>query len=430
MSEEHWLVIGLAHPRAGWFRQMASWATTAAVPLDFVKCVSAEEVRARIASGRPYSAALLGSDAVGLDAGLIDLVTTTGAAAIVVGDGRDRDWRSAGATATLQTPFDRADLVAVLSEHAPPAATLAPNLPDAAVSGRETCADGRLIAVTGPGGSGTSITAMALAQELGSSSDTEGEVLLADLALDADQAMLHDARELIPGLQELVDAHRLGRPNLDDVRSHTFDAVGRGYSLLLGLRRHRDWTTLRMHALSQALEQILDVWEWVVADLDSDVEGESETGSSDIEERNLLARTVLLRADCILVTGTAGTKGIHSLTRVLREFLSIGVTADRLVPVVTRAPRSPRSRAEIDTALHELIGAATGLEQPPCPIFVPERRDVETSIRDATRLPQPMGLPLATTVVERLAALDRRTATRIAAAAVVPGTLGTWTGEF
>ena len=125
MSEEHWLVIGLAHPRAGWFRQMASWATTATVPLDFVKCVSAEEIRARIASGRPYSAALLGSDAVGLDAGLIDLVTTTGAAAIVVGDGRDRDWRSAGATATLQTPFDRADLVAVLSEHAPPAATLA-----------------------------------------------------------------------------------------------------------------------------------------------------------------------------------------------------------------------------------------------------------------------------------------------------------------
>ena len=80
MSEEHWLVIGLAHPRAGWFRQMASWATTATVPLDFVKCVSAEEIRARIASGRPYSAALLGSDAVGLDAGLIDLVTTTGAA--------------------------------------------------------------------------------------------------------------------------------------------------------------------------------------------------------------------------------------------------------------------------------------------------------------------------------------------------------------
>src|SRR5205085_729703 len=71
---------------------------------------------------------------------------------------------------------------------------------------------GRLIAVTGPGGTGASVAAIALAQGLGSDVRYGGLVLLADLALNADQAMLHDARDVVPGVQELVEAHRNGEP--------------------------------------------------------------------------------------------------------------------------------------------------------------------------------------------------------------------------
>ena len=41
-------------------------------------------------------------------------------------------------------------------------------------------------------------------------SPTPTRVVLADLALHADQAMLHDARDVIPGVLELVESHRSG----------------------------------------------------------------------------------------------------------------------------------------------------------------------------------------------------------------------------
>jgi hypothetical protein len=63
---------------------------------------------------------------------------------------------------------------------------------------------------------------MALAQGLANDDLHAGQVLLADLKLDADLAMLHDARDVVPGLQELVDAHRHGHPTGDEIRRLTF----------------------------------------------------------------------------------------------------------------------------------------------------------------------------------------------------------------
>ena len=77
-------------------------------------------------------------------------------------------------------------------------------------------------------------------------------VLLADLNLDADQAALHDARDVVPGVAELVDAHRGGQPSADEIRTLTFRVPSRSYHLLLGLRRHRDWTVLRPRAFEAA----------------------------------------------------------------------------------------------------------------------------------------------------------------------------------
>src|SRR3546814_12658529 len=64
-------------------------------------------------------------------------------------------------------------------------------------------------------------------------------ICLADLALDAEQAMLHAARDVVPGVAELVEAHRSGSPGPHEVRDLTWEVGERGYRLLLGLRRHR-----------------------------------------------------------------------------------------------------------------------------------------------------------------------------------------------
>ena len=92
MSDDRWVVLGLAHPRAGWFSELARWSTAAAVPVDFVKCVSADEVRARLTGGRPYSALLVGGDVSGLDRDLVDTTRTAGAAVVVVDPASNRDW--------------------------------------------------------------------------------------------------------------------------------------------------------------------------------------------------------------------------------------------------------------------------------------------------------------------------------------------------
>jgi hypothetical protein len=73
MAADRYVVLGLARARAGWFGQVARWATAAALPVDFVKTVSGEEVRSRLRSGRPFSALLVDGGLAALDRDLIEL---------------------------------------------------------------------------------------------------------------------------------------------------------------------------------------------------------------------------------------------------------------------------------------------------------------------------------------------------------------------
>lgn len=426
MTDDRWVVLGLAHPRASWFSDLARWSTAAAVPVDFIKCVSADEVRARLATGRPYSALLIGGDANGLDRDLVDTTVTAGAVVIVVDPPSGRDWAELGASALLPATFERTELVAALREHAPPISRVSATPSSARPTSTRPDGQGRLISVSGPGGSGTSTLAMAIAQALGSDAGKHSMVLLADLALDADQAMLHDARDVVPGIQELVEAHRIDRLSTEAVRALTFDAIGRGYHLLLGLRRHRDWTAIRTRAFAVSLDGLLRSYRWVVADVSPDVEGEPETGSIDVEDRNLIARTVQARADLNVVTGTAGVKGLHSVTRMLRELVGFGVPTDRLLPVITRTPRSPRRRAEITEALRELLAESENLRDLRKPVFVPERNDLEAALRDGVRLPRAIGAAVTTRIEDAIGDLPPRTGPTVEPVAVVPGSLGSW----
>lgn len=417
---DRYVLLGLASARAAWFRNVAAWATAASLPAEFVKCVSVEEVRARLASGRPVSALLVDARLPEVDRDLVDRAREAGAAVLVVDDGRGpRDWGALGVHRVLPAEFDRRTLLDALAAFAP-VVTRHESLPGDPAPAAGPPPGGRVVAVCGPGGTGVSTVAVALAQGL--AAPGAGEVVLADLALHAEQAALHDARDVYPGVQELVEAFRAGRLSSAEVRAVTFAVVERGYDLLLGLRRARAWSTLRPRAFEAALDGLRAAYTTAVCDVDADVEGEEEGGSADVEDRHVMARTVLRSADVVFVVAVPGMKGLHSLLRVLGDLRAFGVPGERIVPVVNRAPRSRRTRGELAKGFGELLGPTAVAT----PLFLPER-DVDDALRDGVRLPAALVGPLVTAC----AAVAGRQPPSSAAAGLVavpvrPGSLATW----
>ena len=434
MSDDRWVVLGLAHPRVEWFSKLSRWSTAAAIPIDFIKCVSRDEVLARLNSGRSYSALLVGDNVSGLDRDLIDSVRIAGATVIVVGSVVERDWDELGVAALLPEEFERPDLLGALTDHAPPIAQITAVVGDSPILHEPTWR-GHLIAVTGPGGAGSSVVAMAAAQSFASEPSNHSMVLLADLALNAEQGMLHDAREVIPGIQEFVDAHRVGRVPIEQIRSLVFEAVDRGYHLLLGLRRHRDWTAIRPRSFETSLDGMLRSYRLVIADIDHDFEGEKDTGSRDVEDRNHMARTVASTADLVVVVGVATTKGIHSLTRTIRELIAVEVASERIVAVFNRTTRNPRRQADAADALATLLARDKCVGDIGNPVFVSERADIEYALRDGVRLPSSAAKSLHQQLSSRLGSLARSGSFKDAlrgalqAVPVVPGSLGHWSDQ-
>lgn len=426
---ERYVLLGLARARAEWFRTVGHWSTAAALPAEFVRCVSADEVRARLAAGRPFSALLVDAAVPGLDRDLLAAAHAAGCAVLVVDTvDADRDWRGLGADAVLAPAFSRDELLEVLGAHAHAVADAAPTVRGEVAAGA-SAEPGRLIAVTGPGGTGASTLAIALAQGLAAraagagSGPVDGDdparcpVLLADLCRNADQAMLHDSRMLVPGIQEVVEMHRTARPTATEVLAQSFDVPDRGYRLLLGLRRPRHWVTLRPRAVEAAVDGLRRATEVLVADVEPDVEGEAETGSVDVEDRHALARSAITRAEVVVVVGEASMKGCFALVRTIGDLLDHGVPPDRVLPVVNRSPRSPRARAELTTGLATLLQASIGDagERLVSPLHLPPRR-VDEALRDGVAVPAPLPGLLARAVD----ALADRAAPADAVADLVP----------
>jgi len=428
MAAEHYVVLGAAQVRSTWFREVTRWATSAMLPIEFVKAVSVEEVRVRLRAGRGFSALLIDDTVAGLDRDLVELAKEAGCAVVVVDSGRSpRRWGELGASALLPSEFSRSDLHQVLAQVAAPILRSQPDRASALAATTPSGYRGALVAITGAGGVGRSTVAIAIAQGLAADPRYLETVCLADLALDADQAMLHGARDVVPGVVELAEAHRSGTPSIDDVRALTWRVSERGYRLLLGLRRHRDWTAVRPRAFSAGLDGLRRGFRAVVADVDADLEGEETSGSLDVEERNAMARVTTATADLVVVVGQPGMKGLHGLLRTTRELLEHGVEGRRLLPLVNRSPRSPRARAELTSAFGELLGTESDV---PTPIHLQERRHLDDLLRDGTRLPDGWLQPVAGTV---RTLLDREDDLRHPAPVVDepvpvrPGSLGTWT---
>lgn len=417
------VVLGLAGVRAVWPREVTGWAMSGALPIDFTKCVSAEEVRARLRSGRTHSAVLVGSDATGADRDLLAAVNDAGAAAIVVASD-DTDWSALGASDQLHEVFGRDDLLERLTSCAQP---IGDDIgPASASTARADDASGTqrlgaMVAVVGRGGAGSSTLAAALTQAA-SHRAPSAAVVLADLARNGDQAMLHDATDVVPGLQELVEAHRNANCSATRVRSMTFRMTTRGYDVLLGRRRPSDWVALRPAATEAALDGLRHAYDLVVCDADADVEGEHETGSIDVEERNITSRLAVRTSDVVLVVSDAGLSGLHRLVRLVDELVRFGVDVERIVPVLNHAPRTARRRAELTASFAALIEPAIRADLHP-PLFVRRQRHTEDAHRSGTQLPSQLGADIHATVERLLDQLSTVEPVDDAPARVVVGSL-------
>lgn len=437
MTPERWVVLAVAPARTPWFSAVAQWAHTGALPVEYVKCLSADELHVRLASGRPASAVLLDARTPGADRDLLAAASAAGVTTIVVThEDEPRRWRELGAHVTVRDVLEPSTLLDLLG--AAPRVARVDDVrlvePAGPVDDRPATWHGRVAVVCGPGGTGASTVAMALAQglpddgETGPTGDDTASVVLADLSRHAELGMLHDAVDVVPAVEELVEAHRFGAPSVDDVRRLTFHVPDRGYALLLGLRRATAWSAVPPQAFVTAFDGLRRAFRTVVCDVDADFEGEADTGSADVEDRNTMARTAAATAEVVYAVGVPGTKGVHSLVRVVDDLVRFGVDPVKIQPVVNRAPRSPRARAELAAAIADLAPHRDVLASP---VFLPERR-VEDCVRDARPLPSSLASPL---VGAWKAALDRSVEQPFAdladaePARVVPGSLGHWEDE-
>jgi hypothetical protein len=175
-----------------------------------------------------------------------------------------------------------------------------------------------------------------------------------------------------------------------------FHVDRRGYSLLLGMPRPRVWTALSGRGIEFGLDGLRGAFRWVVADVTAEFDGEPETGSIDLEERNALARSTVLDASCVVVVGDATLRGLRSIPRIGRDLVELGVPLDRILAVVNRFGGSRRHRAEIHDALSAL--GLSEVTRASSALVLPERRDLETIHANVDPMPDRLVGPLTSAV--------------------------------
>lgn len=381
----------------GWPQRMQNWTDR----FELAVCSSPEEARALLGSSRPWAAFLVDGNHPAADRDLLALATRSGAPPIVVAHSTSVDWVALGAVTVLSPEFDSADLSAALlstplSDEEPP--EMAP-----------------VVSVTGPGGTGASTIAIALAQGL---ARRFPGVLLADFARHAEQHVLHNLQPDRPGIGDLVEAHRTAAPDPTTLRQLPDEVPGRGYRVLGGLRRSVGWSSLRPRAIEAALGGLRCAHGFVVCDIDADLEGEAESGSFDVEERNMLARSAVAASAAVVVVGGPGIKGTHSILRVLGEMWAHGVSPARTVVVVNRGDDTSLQR--LGDALGRLAGRGRTL------LFVPDA-PVEAALLHSLPLPPAVVDPVTDAVLPLVQAPPPDLGT--APTRIQPGSLGAPTAD-
>ncbi|MDH3705584.1 MAG: hypothetical protein OES57_05920 [Acidimicrobiia bacterium] len=418
-----YVLIGLADHRAEWMRRVSRWATDEAIPVEFVRTRSAGELRALLDTGRPYSSVLLDATTSAVGRGLLDALRHADCAAVVVAaEGAARDWVGLGAAAVLDPGFDRESLARVLASHCRPVPIR--NADAAALTTDEPGPRCPTVLVTGPPGVGRSTLAMAVAQGL-SREPHRRPLALADFCLEADLAVLLGAGDAIPGVQELVECHRLGRPATSTVRRLLVPLAD--YDLLTGLGDRDDWTLLRRGSVSAGLTSLQRAYRTLVIDGDADVSGEHDTGSTDLEDRNSLSRAAVDGADVVMVVGRATRHGVHRLLRTTARLSRVVRPHATLVPVLNQATRRDPTRHD---ALAALATLATRTRRPlAAPVTIAPHRNLDRRLEHGGPLPRSLVQPVSAAVSRHLDLTPTPAPDEPGGQRIQPGELGHWTDD-
>jgi MinD-like ATPase involved in chromosome partitioning or flagellar assembly len=387
-------ILSVGRARATWPRDVARWATSGLLPVDHHPCLSPDELEGRLAEAGGVDVVLLDGGLTTIGRELIRRSAERGSAVLVI-DAESRNWVELGATAVTPAPDDPESLRRLLEQLRP-----APHddSPPADQEGPRT--SGRLIAVTGHGGAGTSTIAHGLA--LRWADPVAGrDVLLADFSLRADQHVHHDLIDPGPGVLDLVAGHERSTMASQDVRGIARMTDG-GHRLLTGVRHSRDWTALPPGAVGAAVESLRAAFDVIVADIDDDTDGRAETGSTDLEERNGLTRACVRAAAAVVVVARADLLGVHRLCRHVEALTVAGIDAGKIHVVANGARRRTPSPGSLRRDVAELLGRSySDLRL----VSVPHLAGLEARRRDA--LPPGQRLRKALTGLDHLLELDR-----------------------
>ena len=160
-AAEHYVLVGVARARERWSSDLARWSTSGAAPLEFVKCLTPDEARAVLGSGRRASALLLDARGPGVDRDLIAAAAEIGVPTIIVSDRTvHHDWDALGCATVIDHRLELQPLLDTLARHTVPVDRT--RRPGRAAIRRESPAPrSRIVAVLGSGGGGSSTVAMA-----------------------------------------------------------------------------------------------------------------------------------------------------------------------------------------------------------------------------------------------------------------------------
>ena len=170
-------------------------------------------------------------------------------------------------------------------------------------------------------------------------------VLLADFTLDGSLRAAHPARPGEIGLTDLAGpGARPGGAAATERLAGLFDRTPSGLAFVPGLPHHRDWIHLPTGGAERALGHLRSAADAVVVAVDPDLEGEDDTGSFDIEDRNQLARTAVALAGTVVSASTATRTGVDGQARFLRDLQAFGVPVERTWIVLAPPALRPADR--------------------------------------------------------------------------------------
>lgn len=225
---------------------------------------------------------------------------------------------------------------------------------------------GRVLAVWGPTGApGRTTVAVGIAGEIAGSGR---EVLLIDV--DAYGGAVAQHLGVLDEVSGLLAAARAANTGQLDPQRLTALArqVGDRLRVLTGLPRPDRWQEVRPVAFEELLDHAIAVSPYVVLDLGFSLESEPvDAFGSSAPKRNEMTLTSLLRADEVLVVGSADPVG---LSRLARGLVDLG----NLLPGVRPRVVVNRTRSSLGWSDRDIRGMVEGFVRSVDVHFLPEDR--------------------------------------------------------